>query len=526
MTLPSEHAESAFPLHRRLLLLGSIAAGGSGVMAALGASGARAGTTTGGTLRFGIGDSFAGETLDPSRGVNGGSLELFPVIYETLVRRGQNWEHHPWLAESYELDPVEPIWTIRIRKGVKFHDGSALTAKDAAYSLARLVDDNTGSSVTNRLKQTFEGKSLEVVDDYTLRIHMKRPDTLLMQPLSRIQAGIIKADTVPKNDVSGAIGTGPFRVTTFEPGQSWQAERFPGYWQAGRPALDAIQCVYIPEQSAKVQALLTGAIDIIDPVDAVLTTELSTNPNVRFAPLKNGMSWGIFISQIVKPFDDVRVRRAVKLAVDRKLILDTVYQGRGVVAWDVPVPPGDPSYPTDLLNGRQDLDGAKKLLAEAVFPNGIDFELFTSPILPGMVDLAVVFAETVKGAGIRVKVTQWPAATYWEQVWTKYPTYIDYTTHRNAHDILDAAFVKGSSYNGIHYDEDGKLREFIGRALAERDPVRQADMYRTALRQVALDSGFIIPCFVNKVYTVSKAVEGNPFDWEMPSSLYVLSKSA
>jgi hypothetical protein len=80
MTLPSEHAESAFPLHRRLLLLGSIAAGGSGLMAALGASGARAGTTTGGTLRFGIGDSFAGETLDPSRGVNGGSLELFPVI--------------------------------------------------------------------------------------------------------------------------------------------------------------------------------------------------------------------------------------------------------------------------------------------------------------------------------------------------------------------------------------------------------------------------------------------------------------
>jgi peptide/nickel transport system substrate-binding protein len=267
-------------------------------------------------------------------------------------------------------------------------------------------------------------------------------------------------------------------------------------------------------------------VDIIDPVDAVLATELSTNPQVRQVPLKFGMCWGIFLSQIVKPFDDVRVRRAVKLAVDRKLILDTVYQGRGVVAWDVPVPPGDPSYPTDLGNHPPDLEGAKKLLAEAGYPNGIDFELFTSPILPGMVDLAVVFAESVKGAGIRVKVTQWPAATWWEQVWTKYPTYVDYTTHRNAHDVLDAAYVKGSAYNGIHYDEDGKLRDFITQALAERDPERQADMYRTALRQVALDSGLIIPCFVDKVYTLSKAVDGSPFEWEMPSSVYLLSKNA
>jgi peptide/nickel transport system substrate-binding protein len=520
----TEHFLSQDWLDRRRFLLGSAAAGGAGLLSAL-AQPAFASARKGGILRYGVGDSFAGEILDPARAVNGQSLELMPVIYETLVRRGTNWSHHPWLAESYELDKTKPIWTIRVRKGVKFHDGSPLTATDVAYTLARIVDEDTGSSITNRLKQSYDPKGLEVVDEHTLRIHMKRPDTLLMQPLSRYQVGIIKAGTSPNADVASAVGTGPFRLTGFEPGQSWQVERFAGYWQPDVPQLDGIQCVYVAEQIAKVQALLSGALDVIDPVKAVVAKELSTNPKVRPAPLRFGLCYGIFISEAVKPFDDVRVRRAVKLAVDRKLILDTVFQGVGAITADIPIPPGDPSFPTDL-DPSQDLAGAKKLLLEAGHPDGIEFELFTSPIWPGFVDLAVAFAESVKPAGIRVKVTQWPAATYWDQVWVKYPTYVDYMTHRNAHDILDAAYCKGSAYNGIHFDEDGKLREFIGEALAERDPERQAEMYTIALKRVALESGLIIPCFIDRTFMVSKSVEGNPFEWEMPPSLFALSKSA
>jgi peptide/nickel transport system substrate-binding protein len=266
-------------------------------------------------------------------------------------------------------------------------------------------------------------------------------------------------------------------------------------------------------------------MDVIDPVKAVTAKELTTNPKVRPAPLPFGLCYGIFISQAVKPFDDVRVRRAVKLAVDRKLILDTVFQGVGVITPDIPIPPGDPSFPKDL-DASQDIAGAKKLLAEAGYPDGIEFELFTSPIWPGFVDLAVAFAESVKAAGIRVNVTQWPAATYWDQVWVKYPTYIDYMTHRNAHDILDAAYCRGSAYNGIHYDEDGKLQDFIGEALAERDPARQEEMYTAALKRVATESGLVIPCFIDRTFMVSKSVEGDPFEWEMPPSLFLLSKDA
>ncbi len=514
-------------LDRRRLLLGAAAAGGSGLLSAIAACPALASGKRGGILRYGFGDIDPGERMDPAAVQNGASIELMHIIYEPLVRRGKDWKFSPWLAESYELDKETNTWTFRLRKGVKFHDGSPMTAKDVVYTLSRLVDEKVGASLRSRLKGTYDANSLEAVDDHTVKIHMLRRDTMLDQPLSRYNTGILKAGTLPTADPKTAIGTGPFKVTRFQPGQSWQVERFAGYWDAGLPYLDGIQCIAIPDQSAKVQSLVSGTVDLIDPVDSVIIKQLSTNPKVQVQPLPSAMSWCIFLNQKVKPFDDVRVRRAIKLAVDRKLILDTVYQGFGVITPDVPLPPGDPMFPTDVGDGAQDIPGAKKLLAEAGFPNGLEFTLYTSPILPGMVDLAVTFAESVKAAGIRVTVNQWPAATYWDQVWIKYPTYIDYNYRRNAHDALDLAFAKGTPYAaGVNFDEDGKLREFIDKALVESDPAKQTEMYKEALRRVALESGVIVPCFLSRNFTVGKNVKGQLFEWEMPASYFLLSKDA
>lgn len=514
-------------LDRRRLLLGSAAAGASGLLATLASWPALAEGKRGGILRYGFGDTNPSEHLDPALAQNGASIELMHIIYEPLVRRGKDWTFHPWLAESYELAKDSDSWTFKLRKGVKFHDGSPMTAKDVAYTLSRLVDEKIGASLRSRLKGSFNKESLEIVDDYTLKINMLRRDTLLDQPLSRYNTGIIKAGTVPTTDPKTAIGTGPFKVTGLEPGQSWQVQRFADYWQPGLPYLDGIQCINIPDQSAKVQSVTSGSVDLIDPVDSVVIKRLSTNPDVRVQPLPHAMSWAIFLNQKVKPFDDVRVRRAIKLAVDRKLILDTVYQGLGVVTPDVPLPPGDPMFPDDIGDGAQDVAQAKKLLAEAGYPNGIDFTLYTSPILPGMVDLAVTFAESVKAAGIKVTVNQWPSATYWDQVWLKYPTYVDYNYRRNAHDALDLAFAKGTPYAaGVNFDEDGKLREFIDKALVESDPVKQTQMYKEAMKKVALESGVIIPCFLSRNFTVNKKVKGDLFKWEMPASYFLLSKDA
>ncbi|MGO6828940.1 ABC transporter substrate-binding protein [Rhizobium ruizarguesonis] len=514
-------------LDRRRFLMGTAIVGGGALISQMTTGRALAAGQRGGTLRYGFGDSSASEHLDPARAQNGASIEMMQIIYEPLVRRGKNWTFHPWLAESYELAKDSNTWTFKIRKGVKFHDGSAMTAKDVAYTLGRLVDEKVGAGLRSRLKATFAKENLEVVDDYTLKINMLRRDTLLEQPLSRYNAGIIKAGSVPLIDPSTAMGTGAFKAVSLEPGQSWAVDRFEQYWQPDVPALDAIQCISIPDQSAKVQSVVSGAVDLIDPVDAVILKQLAENPAVQVQPLQNAMRWSIFLNQKFKPFDDVRVRRAIKLAVDRKMILDKVFQGYGVVSPDVPVPPGDPTFPDDVGTGAQDIEGAKKLLAEAGFPDGIEFTLYTSPILFGMVDLAVAFAESVKEAGIKVTVNQWPAATYWDQVWIKYPTYIDYAFRRNAHDALDIAYAKGTAYAaGTNFDEDGKLREFIDKALIEPDAAKQTEMYKSALKRVAMDSGVIIPCFLDQNYIMTKKVKGDLFQWESPIAYSSLSKEA
>lgn len=514
-------------VERRRVLLGAVAVGGGTLLSQIPTWQVLAAGKQGGTLRCGFGDTNENEHLDPARPQNGSTIEMMQIIYEPLVRRGKNWTFYPWLAESYEVAKDTNTWTFKIRKGVNFHDGSPMTARDVAYSLSRLVDDAVKSTLRSRLKGTLDKDSFEVIDDYTLKINMLRRDTLLDQPLSRYAASIIKAGSTPTVDPASAIGTGAFKVVSLEPGQSWQVARFDGYWQPGLVTLDAIQAIGIPDQSAKLESLTSGVVDLIDPIDSVVLKQISKDQNLQIQPLKNAMMWSIFLNQKVKPFDDVRVRRAIKLAVDRKMILDRVFQGFGVVTPDVPLPPGDPMFPTDVGDGSQNIQAAKKLLAEAGHPDGIEFTLYTSPVLPGMVDLAVTFAESVKAAGIRVTVSQWPAATYWDQVWTKYPTYIDYGFRRNAHDALDIVYAKGTQFAaGTNFDEDGKLREFINNALVETDTAKQTEMYKSAMKLVAQDSGVIIPCYLDRNYILSKSVEGDLFKWEMPVGYSELSKDA
>ena len=508
-------------LSRRSLLRSTAAVG----LSAIGLPQIGGAQAAGGTLRWGTSDVKAAERLDPLVASNGGIQLLAPLVFETLIRRGKNFSLHPCLAERWEHSDNATKWTFHLRKGVKFHDGSPFTAKDVAYTLRRNLDPKAGSALRKRLEASFDESGIEIVDDHTLAIRMKRSDTLLPHALPRTYGMIIKEGTVPTTDPKTAIGTGPFKVNSFQPGQSWEAVRFPQYWEPGRAHVDSIQCVAIPDQTAKVQALLSGAVDLVDPVDPVVAQQLSSNSAVRIARMPANRMWGIFLSQEVKPFDDIRVRQAIKLAVDRDLLLKTAYKGQGVTTYDVPVPPSDPYFPPELQK-PSNAEAARKLLAEAGYPNGIEFELFTSPSRVGMVDLAVTFAEAVKPAGISVKVNQWPAATYWDQIWRKRPAYIDYISRRHVHDMIDVVFAKDGAFNGFKFDADGSLRALIDRAIGEVDEAKQKEMYQQALLKIHREASGAVPLFEDQTLVLSAKIQGDPFEFEDPPSYYNMAKRA
>lgn len=473
----------------------------------------------GGTLRYGTSDSRSSERLDPATATNGSSTLITQLIFETLVIRDPNLVVSPGLAESWSLSDDGLSWTFKLRPNVLFHDGSAFTADDVKWSLSRILDEKTGSPSRGRLLASFDADGIQVTDNLTLTIRTKRVDTLLPLALTRSYCAVVKNNTSPLASIASAVGTGAFKVKSFTPGQAWETSRWDKHWQDGYASLDSIQCVAILDQNTRVQAVKSGAVDIVDGIDPVILKKLALDPSVTLARMPAYLWYGIFLDETVKPFDDIRVRQAIKHALDRNLILDVVYGGFGSVSPDVPVPNFDKLFPSTATLPSYDIAKAKALLSEAGYPNGLEFEVFTSDAATGFVNLAVVFGESLKAAGITIKINQWPKETYWDQVWGKRPAYIDYMLRRHAHDTLDAAYVKGAPFNGSKFDGNGTMRSAIDNALAERDEGKQAIAYKALLAEAATQSGVIIPAFIDRTLVMHTGVEGNPFATEDPIAL-------
>jgi peptide/nickel transport system substrate-binding protein len=507
-------------LTRRQLLKGAagIAAGAS-VLGIAGCGGDDEGTGagTGGTatgevkrggiLQVSFSDSSTDESLDPAISELNNDSFYTGQIYEGLTVADTDWGVHPVLAEKWESNEDASEWTFTLRQGVTFHDGTPLTSKDAAYSIGRLLDENIGSPLFSRLEPSLDPDGIAAPDDTTLVLTLKRPDSLMPLALSARHAMIVK-DGTSEFDVANAIGTGPFKVKSFQPGQSWEVERNTNYWEQGVPYLDGIRGVVIGEQSTKVQSVVSGEAHIADPINYSAATTVSGN--AELLEFTGATYLLVAMDQTKEPFNDERVVDAIKMAVDRDQVLQAVFQGYGDTTADVPVPPDDFFYPTDLST-EQDVEGAKALLAEAGYPDGIDLELNTSDSYGGMVDLAVAFQQVVEPAGIRVKINQGSPDTYWDQVWLVKPMYVSYYTRRHPNEILSVTYASNAPWNECKL-ENPELDDLLSQGLETTDREAQKTIYQDALRLVNDKHGTAIPAFVSKLWVKKSSVQGEELE--------------
>src|SRR5215211_7123775 len=250
-------------LTRRQLLKGAagIAAGASvlglaGCGGDEGGGGAEGGTATGqvkrgGILQVSFSDSSTDESLDPAISELNNDSFYTGQIYEGLTVADTEWGVHPVLAEKWEPNEDASEWTFTLRQGVTFHDGTPFTSKDAAYSIGRLLDEDIGSPLFSRLQPSLDPDGIAAPDEQTLVLTLKRPDSLIPLALGARHAMVVK-DGTTEFSVETAIGTGPFKVKSFQPGQSWEVEKNASYWEKGLPYLDGIRGAVIGEQSTKV----------------------------------------------------------------------------------------------------------------------------------------------------------------------------------------------------------------------------------------------------------------------------------
>ncbi len=459
----------------------------------------------GGVLQIAISDTGGPkESLDPAVQTNVNDGIYTDLLYDALTVADENFQVHPVLAESWESNSKVTEWTFKLRQGVAWHDGKPFTSKDAAYSIMRQLDKDLGSGIYDRLSQSLDRGGIQTPDDSTLVLKLKRPDSLIPLTLSARQARLVQEGT---KDFSKAIGTGPFTLKSFSPARSWELQKNAKYWDEGVPYLDGVRGVIITEQSTKVQSVLSGQSHVSDNIDFSAAATVKGNPNVQLLEFKNATYLLVAMDQTKPPFDDERVRMAMKIAVDRDQVVKTAYQGYGEPTSDVPTPSTDPFYPADLGVREQDIEQAKQLLAEAGHADGIDVELITSQAYGAMVDLAVAYAQVVKPAGIRVKIKQWPADTFWDQVWLVKPMYTSYYTRRHPNEALSITYTSSAPWNESKL-KSKKLDELVAQGLATADEDEQKKAYGEALTIVADEAGTSIPAFINRLHVAKKNVQG------------------
>lgn len=466
----------------------------------------------GGVLTVALSDTAESESLDPALTSVATQYVLAGLLYNTLTSVDyRDWSLSPSLAESWEPARGFRRWQFKLRKGITFHDGSPLTAKDVVWTMRRILDKNVGSSAYDRAQKTMTADGVKAVDDSTVVIELVRPDALLPMLFARVQTAIVK-DGTREFAVPTAIGTGPFKLKSWQAAKSWEVERNPDYWESGLPYLDGVRQVANSESTALVQGVVAGDFGLAGEVDFASASRYKDGGDVQLLTFPMAISRVIVMDCSVKPFSDERVRTAFKLSMERDVANTSVYQGLADPTSDIVVPSGNDWYPPDLGVRAYDPEQAKSLLAQAGYGDGIDIELTTSQVYSGMSDLAVAFAQTAKPAGIRATIKQWAADTYWDKVWLTKPFYTTYWQSSFPPDNLWFMYGPDGSFNEAKLKLD-EFPETFEQILRTDDTSKQIELSQRAHELAAEKWGHVIPGVVRSPWLANNklhGVEGDP----------------
>jgi len=439
------------------------------------------------------------ENLDP-HGINTfGAMTL--AMYDRLTRTDESGAPAPYLATSWSVADDGLALTMELRKGVKFHDGSDFDSADVVYTINRVLDPDFDSPNRATIKAV---ESIEALGSHTVRFILNSPDADLPIALTEWKMVMIPEDSGDTIAETG-IGTGPFRLGILEEEGTSELIAFEDYWD-GRAGVDRIEIIAIPDSEARFQAFLAGQIDIISPLTPQQKPLVDNNPKFTVQTFPTG-EWKAIVFDVNKPpFDDSRVRKAVRIAVDRQLMVDLVSgPGGGTIACDHPVWPGDP-YQAEIDCSR-DVAEAKRLLAEAGYPDGIEFDLHTSDKDPHWVSMSEVYQKHVADAGIKVNIVMAPAEGYWSEVYKVQPVFQTWWWQRSAGTILNLGWRGDAAWNENGWNRpefDAKLDA----ASMESDFNKRKAIYGELQRELYEEGGHLIPFFFNLTRAYSKDFTG------------------
>ena len=436
-------------------------------------------------------------SLDPIS--KGRVFQITEKVMNRLVRHGLDGKPTPDLAVDWSSNEDATEWVFKLREGVRFHDGTDFDAEDVLYSLGRVQDPELDSPARSTIKMV---ETIEAVDPMTVKMTLSAPYADLPLQLMDYRLRMIPSGSGDTIATTG-VGTGPFRVESFTADGTSVLTANVDYWE-GAPRIARIEIIAVPDAQARLQALLGGQIDVLRRITSQQKVMLESSDKYDVQEIPSGNWRAIVFRTDTPPFDDPRVRKALRMVADRGEMVDLVLGGSGTVSCDHPVAAND-QYRADI-DCPQDIEGAKALLAEAGHADGIEFDVHVSSLEPTWSLLVQVYQQQAEKAGITANIVQVPADGYWSDVWRKKPISMTRWGQRPADQILHEAYISGAPWNET-YQASEAFDKLLGSARRELDFDARRGLYVQAQEWLWENGGALIPYHVTEIVGLTARVK-------------------
>jgi peptide/nickel transport system substrate-binding protein len=407
---------------------------------------------------------------------------------------------HPYLLKNWDASDDLRTWTLNLREEIRFNNGDPFTADDVVFTFNQWLNKDVGSSLLGMLGDYLDLTGIEKVSDTKIVLHLKKPEIAVPEHLFHYPAVILNHRTFEGDLVKRPHGTGPYTLVDYREGERAVLKRRPDYWQKGPggeslPYLDSMEFIDMgTEMAPQIAALQSGDIHMMDLGDASGTDvykALKNDPNVQIQGATTAGARVLRMRVDMKPWDDNRVRMALKLCQHREKILALSYFGEGLEGHDFHVYPKHPEYcPKDVPS--YDPAKAKQLLKEAGYPGGIKVTLAVGSGWSDIVRYAEILKQDAAPAGIDINIQTMPTSQYWEK-WTEVDLGITPWTHRPLGTmVLNLAYVGDSEGNPVAWNEtrwiDKEFSSLLNQANGTLD-VQQRRKLFCKLEEIQMSRG-------------------------------------
>jgi len=483
-----------------MLMAGGMQATLAGGLSTLALSAHAATPKRGGRIRVAGATAAITDTLDPAKMSNQTDYCRGTMLYNGLTSLDGSLTPQPALAESFDTKDAK-VWVFKLRKDVKFHDGKPLTPADVVFSVMRHKDAATASKA-KALADQIDTVKASGANEVTVTLSAANADLPVI--LGTFHFMIVKEGTT---DFSTGIGTGPYKLKEFKPGVRSIAVRNEGYWKPGKPYLDEIEFVGIGDEGARVNALLSGDLDLVGSVNPRSVDRIKGTAGFSMFSTQSGQYSDLIMRKDAGPGANPDFILAMKHLIDREQMRKSVALGHAVLGNDQPIDPTNRFHFAGLPQRPFDLDKAKFHLKKSGIGDAA-IPVVTSPAALYSVEMGLVMQQSAQKIGLNLDVKRMPADGYWANHWLNSQVGFGNVNPRPSADTLLTLFYKSdAAWNESRFKSE-KFDQLLISSRAETDATKRKQQYADMQVMIHEQAGTAIPLFLASLDGHSNKLKG------------------